>query len=202
MPERATLDGPARRPPLPRKGVRWRPNVVDYRDGAGIRRWVTCDTRRQAQDVRSEKLRESRQASRPAVDPDITVAAYLARCETLIMSGVKSRTLADYRDTFRLHLIPALGPSKIRQLHRARIQALLAEKLVSGLVRNSVRIIHATLRAMLNAAVDDGVILSNPAGRLGRQLRLVQRAGERQEAIKAFTREQLAHLPSLRPSGP
>jgi hypothetical protein len=45
-----------------------------------------------------------------------------------------------------------------------------------------------------NAAVDDGVILSNPAGRLGRQLRLVQRAGERQEAIKAFTREQLAHL--------
>jgi hypothetical protein len=81
-------------------------------------------------------------------------------------------------------------------------QALLAEKLVSGLVRNSVRIIHATLRAMLNAPVDDGVILSNPAGRLGRQLRLVQRAGERQEAIKAFTREQLAHLPSLRPSGP
>ena len=106
MPERATLDGPARRPPLPRKGVRWRPNVVDYRDGAGIRRWVTCDTRRQAQDVLSEKLRESRQASRPAVDPDITVAANLARWETLIMSGVKSRTLADYRDTFRLHHHP------------------------------------------------------------------------------------------------
>ena len=66
--------------------MRWRPNVVDYRDGAGIGRWVTCDTRRQAQDVLSEKLRESRQASRPAVDPDITVAAYLARWETLIGS--------------------------------------------------------------------------------------------------------------------
>jgi integrase len=168
--------------------------VVDYRDGAGIRRWVTCDTRRQAQDVLSEKLRESRQASRPAVDPNITVSAYLKRWETLIASGVKSRTLADYKDTFRLHLIPALGPMRIRQLHRGRIKALLAEKLSFGLARNSVRIIHATLRAMLNAAIDDGVILSNPAERLGRQLRLVTRAGERQEAIKAFTREQLAHL--------
>jgi len=168
--------------------------VVDYRDGAGIRRWVTCDTRGEAQGVLSEKLRESRQASRPAVNPDITVSAYLARWETLIASGIKSRTLADYKDTFRLHLTPAFGPMKIRHLHRGRIKVLLAEKLASGLSRNSVRIIHATLRAMLNAAIDDGVILANPAERLGRQLRLVKRAGERQEGIKAFTREQLAHF--------
>ena len=54
---------------------------------------------------------------------------------------------------------------------------------------------------MLNAAIDDGVILSNPAERLGRQLRLVTRAGERQETIKAFTREQLAHFLGTRGQG-
>ena len=86
------------------------------------------------------------------------------------------------------------GQVKIRQLHKGRIKAFLAEKLVSGLSQNSVRIIHATFRAMLNAAIDDGVILANPAERLGRQLRLTKRAGERQDVIKAFTRERLAHL--------
>ena len=74
------------------------------------------------------------------------------------------------------------------------MKAFLAEKLGSGLARNSVRIIHATLRAMLNAAVDDRLILGNPADRLGRRLRLVQRLAEGRETIKALTREQLAHL--------
>jgi hypothetical protein len=74
------------------------------------------------------------------------------------------------------------------------VKAFLAEKLASGLARNSVRIIHATLRAMLNAAVDDGLILGHPADRLGRRLRLVQRPAERRETIKALTREQLAHF--------
>ncbi len=47
---------------------------------------------------------------------------------------------------------------------------------------------------MLNAAVDDGVILSNPAERLGQQLRPVKPAGVRHEYIKACTREQVAPL--------
>ncbi len=34
--------------------------VVDYRDGAGARRWVTCETREAANAVLSEKIRESR----------------------------------------------------------------------------------------------------------------------------------------------
>jgi len=59
------------------------------------------------------------------------------------------------------------------------------------LARDSVRIIHATLRALLNAAVDDGVIIANPADKLGRTLRLVVNAKTRQEEVKAMTRDQL-----------
>jgi len=43
---------------------------------------------------------------------------------------------------------------------------------------------------MLKAAVHDGVLLSNPAEKLGRQLRLVASKATRQEEIKAITREQ------------
>jgi len=78
-------------------------------------------------------------------------------------------------------ILPALGDVKIRQLPKGRIKTLLAEKLNRGLSRNTVRIVHATLRAMLNAAIDDGVILANPAAKLGRQLRLVDAPGARQE---------------------
>ena len=42
---------------------------------------------------------------------------------------------------------------------------------------------------MLKASVDDGVLLSNPAEKLGRQLRLVTPKATRQEQIKAMTKE-------------
>jgi site-specific recombinase XerC len=79
-------------------------------------------------------------------------------------------------------------------LTKSRIEDFLAAKLRSGFSRNTVRIIHAPLRAMLNAAVDDGAILANPANRLGRQLRLVTTPAARQEEIKAMTREQLVRF--------
>jgi len=53
---------------------------------------------------------------------------------------------------------------------------------------------HAALRALLNSAVDDGVILANPAAKLGRQLKLVTPALARQEQINAMTRGQLTHF--------
>ena len=134
---------------------------------------------------------QSRQASRPAVDPNLTLGAYADRWLGLIAPTVKKRTLASYTQTLRLHLRPALGAVRVRDLHKGRIKVLLAEKLTGGLSRNSVRIIHATLRAMLNSAVDRGVILANPADKLGRSLHLVKSATTRQEEIKALDRSQL-----------
>jgi integrase len=189
--------------------------VVDYRDAAGIRRWVTCETRRLAEDVLSAKLQESRQPTRPVVDPDITLADYAERWLVLIGSTVKPRTLDGHRYVLDLHVLPMLGRVKVRQLHKGQIRAFLALKLESGrlprqkkgdeggektkpvepaepgLARGSVRIIYSTLRALLNAAVDDGVILANPATHLERKLRIVTPPSARREEIKAMTREQL-----------
>ncbi len=167
--------------------------VVDYRDAAGIRRWVTCRTRREAEDILDVKRREARQAIAPVVDPDITVAAYAERWLGLIVASVKPRTMETTRYVLRTNLLPALGTLKVRQLVKGRIKAFLAGKLASGLAPATVRIIYySTIRALLNAAVDDGLILANPAARLGRHLRLVQTPTARQEEIKAMTRQQLA----------
>src|SRR5262245_53737496 len=183
--------------------------VVDYRDGAGIRRWVTCETRRQAEDVLTERVREGRKATEPVVDSNITLNASAERWLTRIAATVKPRTQKGYAKTLRLHILPVLGTSRVRLLQKGRIKSFLAEKLREGkiknvtesggmkkilepLARDSVRIIHATLRAMLNAAVDDGIIVANPADKLGRALRLITPLKARQEEIKAMTREQLS----------
>lgn len=61
-----------------------------------------------------------------------------------------------------------------------------------GLTRSSVRILHGVLRNLLNAAVDDGLIVGNPADKLGRVLRLAQSPKARAEEIKAMDRAQLS----------
>src|SRR5262245_23473614 len=112
--------------------------VVDYRDGAGLRRWVTCETRRQAEDVLADRVRESRQPTQPVVASTILVSAYAERWEALIAVTIKPRTLSSYKRTLALHVMPALGHAQVRQLHKGRVKALLAEKLASGLSKNSV----------------------------------------------------------------
>ena len=165
--------------------------VVDYRDGASIRRWRTFDTKREAEAAPAECLRESRQRTRSDVDPGINIDAYHARWLTLAAVNIKPRTLTSYQRTLHNHIVPSLGHCRVRDLTKGRIKDFLAAKLTTGLSKNSVRIIHATLRARLNAAVDDGVILANPADRLGRQLRLIATPTARQEEIKAMSRQQL-----------
>ncbi len=165
--------------------------IVDYRDSAGVRRWITCDSRRAAEEALAALVRERRQAGRAEIDPNVGFMEYAERWLKLLAPSVKPRTLKSYHDTLRLHIAPVFGSTRLRQIHKSGVRSFLAEKLTAGLSRNSVRIIHATLRGMLNAAVDDGVLLANPADRLGRHMRLASTATTRDDAIKALSREQL-----------
>jgi len=129
--------------------------VVDYRDGTGQRRWVTCETRREADEILSSKVRENRQLTRPAADADVTLSQYAERWIGTISSSLKPRTIESYQQCLRLYIEPRFGATKIRRLHRGLIKEFLAQQLGSGLAPNTVRIVHATLRAMLNEAVED-----------------------------------------------
>jgi integrase len=183
--------------------------IVDYRDGADVRHWKTCDTKREAEDFLDAERPKTRQWRQPAVDANITIGQYAVRWLDLIKPTIKPRTYRRYEELWRVHLKPSFEDVKVREVHRGRIKSFLTAKLIElkpprakkhgkvvGLAarqtfsRNTVRNIHATLRAMLNAALDDGVVLANPAEQLGRQLRLVTPKAIRQEEIKAMTRGQ------------
>lgn len=176
-----------------KKRARWY-YAVDWRDGAGRRRMRFFPTKTKADDFLQNKVAPTMQKTRPTVDPAITVGTYADAWLKAMAATVKPATLESYADTVRLHVRPALEHMRVRDLERGQVKALLVEKLGAGYSRNSVRIIHATLRAMLNAAIDDGALLANPAVRLGRALRLVASKQVRQEEVKAMDREQRARF--------
>lgn len=129
--------------------------AVDYRDPAGIRRWVTCETRREAEGVLGDKVREARGRTRPAVDPDITLSAYAERWLAQIAAHAKPRTVVNYGKVLRVHVLPALGSLKVRHIYKGHVKDLLALRTASGRARNTVLTILAVIRALLSAAVDD-----------------------------------------------
>ncbi len=187
------------------KIIKWRGKyAVDYRDGGGARHRPSFRTLREAREFMSEAFKEMRQPTQPACDPNITIEDYSKRWLSIVGATLKPSTLRSYELSIRRHLVPALGAMRVRLLVRGRIRALLTEKLTKPqpsakkdkpakmLSRSSVRIIHACLRAMLNAAVEDGIILANPADKLGRSLRLSTAAKYRESEIKALDREQLS----------
>src|SRR5262249_26525369 len=121
--------------------------------------------------------------------PDITLSGYTIRW---LDSGqeIEPKTLASYRQLLNLHVLPSLGPLRLRDIHRRHIKALLAskraarlpktrrqedgqhsdaEKVMSGYSKNTVRLIKAALSTVLSDAADDGYIATNPAFSAGRK---------------------------------
>ena len=56
----------------------------------------------------------------------------------------------------RLHLVPALGHVKLKNLSPAHVRGLYREKLDSGLSPTSVQRVHALLHKALKQAVNEG----------------------------------------------
>ena len=164
--------------------------VVDWRDGAGVRHWKTFDKKTDADAHRDKVGPEARQRLTPTVPATSTVKEYAEHWKRLIAQAVKPRTLARYDEILTLHILPRFEKIRVRDLDRGRIKLFLADKLNTGLDKHTVRNIQAVLRTLLNAAIEDGLIASNPAAKLGRVLKLTVSKATVQEEIKAMTKAQ------------
>ena len=86
--------------------------IVDFRDGSGVRRWKTCRTKREAEEVLAEQIKLSRQAQPISQqDRDITLADYAGRWLEAItrLESVTPETAAHYADLLRRYVLPRLG---------------------------------------------------------------------------------------------
>jgi len=168
---------------------RW---LVDYRDHAGKRRWITCASREEAKARLSEVLKIQPHREHSSVSADITCSGYVAdHWLPAVKASSKRRTVEVYSGVWARHLEPELGARKLRTVEAPQIRRLLSEKMHGGAARESVRLMMAVARAMFGQAVEDGVITTNPASGHGKRLRLIESKSGKQERVKAMDGDQL-----------
>src|SRR5262245_25325768 len=117
---------------------------------------------------------------------------YKAWLDSYVSTHTKESTFATYETAYRVHLLPFLGETDIREITREQLKRFMYEKLTAGLARNSVKGYLAPLSEMFNHAIEDGQVQRNPCGRILRIPR--KEKGEQQNKIDFLTREELTLL--------
>lgn len=92
-----------------------------------------------------------------------SMAVFLNEWLILSETAVRPKTIDQYKQIVRQHIIPDLGLIKMKDLNPRQIQALYSKKMEGGASARTVLLIHAVLRRALNQALKLGVIGRNPA---------------------------------------
>ncbi|MGA7192309.1 MAG: tyrosine-type recombinase/integrase [Anaerolineales bacterium] len=91
-----------------------------------------------------------------------SVAAYLNEWLAIAETSVRAKTIDQYKQIVRQHILPALGRIKMQDLQPRHIQSLYSKKLDSGTSPRTVQLIHSVLRRAFNQALRSGMIGRNP----------------------------------------
>jgi integrase len=121
--------------------------------------------------------------------PKPTLGSYATRwLQTYAALNLRRSSIKAYNECLTNHILPLLGHLRLSEIKRYMVIDLIAELRRKNLSRNTIRLVYATLRMILNNAVDDELISSNPAVKVGRFVKGKPQAGE---SIQALTREEL-----------
>lgn len=141
--------------------------VIDH---PGQRRTVAVGTREAAERVRREI--EARLALGETVEPQKPATPRLQPYAQEWLQNIelerKPSTAGFYGQYLRLYVLPKFGEQMLDAIRREDVKAFIAALRQKGLARNTIRLAVTTLRAVLNAAIEDRLIEHNPAHGLGR----------------------------------
>ena len=164
--------------------TRW---VADFRDAGGRRRYVTCETKREAE------LVLARRSLQPGTNPHGRFEEAAHQWLAIAKTKVRPQTLKVYETILRLHVLPAMKSKCLSKIRPSDVELVLASKLAGGMAPITVSSIKGVFFGIFQRAVKDGTLLSNPTMGLGKELRLRRRAPVAKK-VKAFTPEECAKL--------
>jgi integrase len=119
----------------------------------GKRYSVYGSTRKEAADRLARAVANSEEPHPTSVAKNITVREFFAQYDDAVRDTMKRRSLETYRDIARLHLLPAFGAKKLKNLTREHVQRMYSQKRDAGLSAARVRRIHGVLSSALNHAL-------------------------------------------------
>jgi integrase len=117
----------------------------------GKRRSVYGNTRKEAAEKLAKAL--SNKEAPAFKTTNITVRDFFAEYQNAVQHSLKRRSFENASDVIRLHLLPELGSTKLKNLTREQVQRLYSRKLDAGLSAARVSCVHRVLSAALNMAV-------------------------------------------------
>jgi len=88
------------------------------------------------------------------------------------------------------HLIPVFGSKPLDSIRRKEIKKFLSAKLAGGLSPSTVKNIKSCLSGIFTSAVEDELVMVNPAARLGKQMSKMIKQKDPKKDINPFTREE------------
>ena len=119
---------------------------------------------------------------------NMKVGEYLERwLVDSVLDTVRPTTYERYEQIVRIHIRPALGAMKLKNLAPVHVRGLYREKLEAGLSARTVQYIHVTLHKALKQAVQDGLIPRNTT-------EAVKPPQVRREEIRPLSAEQVKVL--------
>jgi integrase len=154
--------GSIRKLPSGKWQVRWRDSATGERVPMG-----TFDTKGEAARHLDQVSADIQRGG--FVDPrrgQVTLDAYAA--DWLGGHGqLRPTSRQSYKNTLRLHISPTLGNVELGELSPTVVRRWHADLLGAGVGRPTVARAYRLLRAMLNTAVQDGLIIKNPCALKG-----------------------------------
>ena len=145
-------------------GDRWRGAISLGRTPDGRRRRIKVSGTTKAEVVaKLKKVHHALEAGVESPTSRLTAGAYLDRWIEGVPGRVEQSTAADYADTVRLHLKPALGSKILTKLSVSDLNGLWASKRADGYSANSIRIMRTVLRSALHQAEREELLVRNVA---------------------------------------
>jgi integrase len=148
--------------PRRRPDGRWEARYTIHTSKGPKRKTVYGRTRQEVADKLAHALSDRAQGLTFEAG-SLKLGEYLDRWLPNIRDTVRQRTSERYEQLVRVHIKPALGRVKLKDLTATHARGLYREKLESGSSPRTVQYIHTTLRKALQDAMSDGLMPRNVA---------------------------------------
>ncbi len=110
--------------------------------------------------------------------------------DVVVLATCKPSTLRGYKMDLKAHILPVFKSVPVNEINRMMVKKFLLKKINSGLAPSTVTHFKNAIGGILNLAVDDEVIPTNPAHKLGK----VIKSRDLQLKSDPLTRDELSLL--------
>ena len=98
-----------------------------------------------------------------------TFEEYANTWKTLTVPATcKPSTVSDYKGILKNHVLPVFGKTTVNEINRFMVKRFLMKKITDGFASSTVTHMKNAVSGVLNLAVDDEVLPTNPAHNIGK----------------------------------